>query len=141
MRRRTKVYSAAERRIIFDKTQGVCHFCGDPLIFEKYDLRREEVIGSWNIDHVNQRWKGGAESIENCLPACVTCNRLRWNRPGANLREALFLGIIAIKEMRRGSVLGKQLEVLKDKRIAENLRRRRPRKETPVADVDGLAEI
>lgn len=100
------MYSAAERRIIFDKTQGVCHFCGDPLLFEKYDLRREGEIATWNIDHVNQRCKGGAESIENCLPICVTCNRLRWERTGANLREALFLGIIALKEVKKGSVVG-----------------------------------
>jgi hypothetical protein len=71
----------------------------------------------------------------------VTCNRLRWNPPGANLREALLLGIIAIKEIRRGSVLGKQLGVLKDKRMAENRKRRRPRKETPVAEVERSAEI
>ena len=140
MRRRTKVYSVAERKIIFDKTQGVCHFCGDPIVFEKYDLRREE-FGSWNIDHINQRDKGGAESIENCLPACVACNALRWNRAGANLREALFLGIIAIKEMKRGSDVGKRIVELKEKRLAENRRRRKPREEMPAADIEGLAEI
>lgn len=133
--------SQTKLQAIFQKTHGCCHFCGDPLDFAKYDLRGENEIGSWNIDHVVQKDKGGLKGIENCLPACVTCNRLRWNRTGANLREALFLGIIAIKEMERNSELGKRIEELKEKRLAENRKRRKPREEMPVAEVEGLAEI
>jgi hypothetical protein len=36
---------AIERRIVFEKTQGICHFCGDTLEFEKYDLKDENEPG------------------------------------------------------------------------------------------------
>lgn len=130
---------AAQNKLqaIFEKTRGCCHFCGDPLDFAKYDLRVENEIGSWNIDHVVQKDKGGSKDLENCLPACVECNRLRWNRTGANLREALFLGIISIKEMERGSELGKLIGELKAKRLAENRKRRKLSEGIPVEEVEG----
>lgn len=132
MRQRTRNYSIPQRRIIFDKTQGVCHFCGDAIEFERYDLRREGELSTWSIDHIKQIDKGGADSIENCLPVCVTCNRLRWQRTGVNLREALFLGIIVMKEINTGSELGKRISELREKRLAENRRRRKPNIELPV---------
>jgi 5-methylcytosine-specific restriction endonuclease McrA len=125
MRRRTKVYSPADRKVIFEKTQGVCHFCGDPLIFEKYDLRDEGETGAWNIDHVNQRWRGGAESIENCLPACVSCNSSRWGDTGEKLREFIALGRIAAKEIKKDTALGKQLKELQRKQIEYKRKRRK----------------
>src|ERR1700738_3321705 len=95
----------ANLKAIFDKTRGVCHFCGDSVVFEKYDLRGE--IGSWNIDHVNQKSKGGSKDVENCLPACASCNRLRWGYQGNRLRELLSLGQIADDQIRKNSPLGK----------------------------------
>jgi hypothetical protein len=106
-------------RKIFEKTGGHCHFCGDPIKFENRGWS-EKPDGHWEADHVIQKGKGGAKSAENCLPACMRCNRLRWHRTGESLREILFLGMIARREIRQGSPLGEQLKALRDARRKEN---------------------
>jgi hypothetical protein len=111
-------------RKIFDKTSGHCHFCGDPIIFENRGWS-DTPDGHWEVDHVIQRDKGGAKSAENCLPACMRCNRLRWHRTGESIRNILLLGIIARKEIKHGSRLGHKLEALRDARLKENVGRRR----------------
>ena len=70
----------SDLREIFDKTNGHCHFCGDPIEFGNRGWS-EKPDGHWEKDHVIQRDKGGAHTSENCLPACTRCNRLRWARP------------------------------------------------------------
>ena len=114
----------ARQRAIFEKTDGHCHFCGDPLVFRKRGWS-SRPNGHWEIDHVVQRKKGGAAGRDNCLPACTNCNRLRWGRTGKGLREVLLMGVIAVQEMRRGSWLGKELEYLRERRLRENRLRRR----------------
>jgi hypothetical protein len=121
-------------RKIFDKTSGHCHFCGDPITFENRGWS-DTPDGHWEADHVIQKGKGGAKSAENCLAACMRCNRLRWHRTGKSIREILLLGMIARKEVRRGSPLGKQLKVLRDTRLKENEWRREQRqRRRPVAE-------
>ena len=112
---------------VFEKTKGHCLFCGDPLIFEKYGMKKiEDIDGAWEADHVIQRGKGGTKDLSNCLPACVKCNRLRWHRKGDNLRELIFLGLIALDEMKKKtSTIGKKIKKLKAKRTADNRKRRR----------------
>lgn len=111
---------------VFEKTKGHCHFCGDPLVLEKYGLKDINAIdGSWEADHVIQRHKGGEKEIINCLPSCVKCNRLRWHRKGDDLRDLIFLGLIAKDEIKRGSDTGKKITYLKQKRIETNNKRRR----------------
>jgi len=113
-------------RKIFLRTEGHCHFCGDRLVFEKYGWKKlNNLIGAWEADHVIQRGKGGSESAENCLPACVRCNRLRWHRKGHDIRELLLLGLIANVEINRKSDIGRKILELKSKRIEENRKRRR----------------
>src|SRR5437868_7600638 len=104
------------RRHIFDKTQGHCHFCGDPITFESrgWSLTMD---GHWEVDHVIQRHKGGAITSANCLPACTRCNRLRWHRTGEDIRELLLLGTIAVRGIKQHSALGKQLQKLKVARL------------------------
>ncbi|MCF7878794.1 MAG: HNH endonuclease [Candidatus Omnitrophica bacterium] len=113
-------------KIIFAKTDGHCHFCGDPLSFDKYGCKNvDNLKGSWEADHVIQKGKGGSKIAKNCLPACVRCNRLRWHRKGKDLRELLLLGIISKKEIKRKSSVGKQILKLKTKWIEANKKRRR----------------
>lgn len=122
-------------RAVWEKTGGHCHFCGDPVDFRRRGYRRERIDGSWEVDHVVQRAKGGAVKIENCLPACTRCNRLRWHRRGAALRQLLELGMIARREVNRMTELGKKLVMLRSKQDKRNakrrgnlpLRRKRPR--------------
>lgn len=112
-------------RGIFLKTSGHCHFCGDSLVFRKYGCKDlEDLAGAWEADHVIQRGKGGSKKVENCLPACVRCNRLRWHRTGKNLRDLLLFGLIASVEIRNKTALGKQLQRLKSNRIMANQKRR-----------------
>src|SRR5713226_2118670 len=49
----------AELRQIWEKTQGHCHCCGDPVEFYKRGWRDGDLAGYWEIDHVIQRDKGG----------------------------------------------------------------------------------
>lgn len=110
---------------IFERTKGHCHFCGDPLVFDKYGLKNiDNIDGSWEIDHIIQRGKGGSKDITNCLPSCVKCNRLRWHRKGENLRELIFLGLIAFDEIKKKTDLGNKMLKIKEKRVELNKKRR-----------------
>ncbi|MDD5041489.1 MAG: HNH endonuclease [Candidatus Peribacteraceae bacterium] len=112
--------------IIFQKTEGHCHFCGDPLRLHKYGCKDiNDLGGAWEADHVIQRGKGGKKEAENCLPACVRCNRLRWHRKGNNLRELLLLGLIAKDEIKKSSAVGNTLKAMRAKRLMNNKKRRR----------------
>lgn len=113
-------------KAIFEKTEGHCHFCGDSLVLEKYGVKDiNDLDGAWEADHVIQQGKGGSKNVENCLPSCVRCNRLRWHRKGDDLRELIFLGLIAKDEIKKGSTVGKLISELKNKRDESNRNRRR----------------
>lgn len=101
-------------RSVYEKTSGHCHFCGDRLVFEKYGVKDiNDLDGTWEADHVIQRGKGGSKDLENCLPTCVRCNRLRWYRDGDSLRELILLGLVAFDEVKRQSATNNQIEDLK----------------------------
>jgi 5-methylcytosine-specific restriction endonuclease McrA len=112
-------------RQIWDKTNGHCHFCGDPVEFEKRGWDDGDLTGYWEVDHVIQRDKGGSDSVDNYLPACTRCNRLRWHRSGERIRELLLLGLVAKDEIKRHTSLGKALTALRDKRLLANRQRRK----------------
>jgi 5-methylcytosine-specific restriction endonuclease McrA len=113
-------------KAIFEKTEGHCHFCGDSLVLEKYGAKDiNDLDGAWEADHIIQKGKGGSKDVNNCLPSCVRCNRLRWHRKGNDLRELIFLGLIAKDEIRKKSDVGKMISGLKKKRIESNRSRRR----------------
>jgi hypothetical protein len=103
---------------IFQKTKGHCHFCGDAIALKKYAFKGSSETGAWELDHVIQKGKDGNDFLENYLPACIRCNRLRWHRKGAQLRDLIFLGLIVKDEIRRKSNLGKALQKLKSRRLA-----------------------
>lgn len=120
------MFSNSTLKLIFDRTSGHCHFCGDVLTFAKYAFKNiDDLAGAWEVDHVVQKAKEGKHSPDNCLPTCVRCNRLRWHRKGEDLRELIFLGLIAKDEIKRLSTVGQALLALKEKRITTNKKRRR----------------
>lgn len=120
------MFSAKILKTIFDSTSGHCHFCGDPVVLEKYGCVDISAIeGAWEADHIVQQGKGGSKLAENCLPACVQCNRLRWHRKGSEIRDLLVYGLIAKNEIKRDSVIGKTLKQLVARRMAANIKRRR----------------
>jgi 5-methylcytosine-specific restriction endonuclease McrA len=112
-------------RIIWKKTQGHCHFCGDPIVFGRRGWKEGDLFGYWEVDHIIQRGKGGNKSIENCLPACTRCNRLRWHRSGEKIRELLLLGLIAKDEIKQKSKIGKALDESRKRRLLLNIKRRK----------------
>ncbi len=120
-----------ELRRIWQKTEGHCHFCGDPVIFERRGWIDGDLSGYWEINHVIQRQKGGRVDADNCLPACTRCNRLRWHRKGEGIRELLFLGLIARDEIRSGTAVGKILARLQEQRLHRNKLRRKSRAHSP----------
>ncbi len=124
-------------KAIFDKTQGHCHFCGDPIILENWGRKNvDNLKGVWELDHVIQKHTGGAKDASNCLPACFECNRLRWHYSGQEMREILRLGLLAKREIKKNSVTGKTLIKLREQRLEENLRRRK-KTVTKVSVTDG----
>ena len=114
----------AQLHAIWQRPSGHCHFCGDPVDFRRRGYRRERIDGSWEVDHIVQKAKGGSVKLENCLPACTRCNRLRWHRRGAALRQLLELGMIARREINRITELGKKLVILRSKQDRQNAKRR-----------------
>jgi 5-methylcytosine-specific restriction endonuclease McrA len=118
-------------REIWEKTSGHCHFCGDLTEFEKRGWKDDEP-GCWEVDHIIQKGRGGNSSPDNCLAACTKCNRLRWHRQGYEVRNALFLGLIAQKEIDKSTKTGKKLAQLREKRLAQNKSRRKSTKPTSV---------
>jgi HNH endonuclease len=111
-------------REIWKKTNGHCHFCGDSISLRKRGYRRQRADGCWEVDHVIQKAKGGSITTENCLPACTSCNRLRWHRKGAALRELLLFGLIAKAEIEKLTETGKDLVRLRASRVSRTARRR-----------------
>ena len=112
-------------RLIFSLTSGHCHFCGDKLFFSRRGMKKgQPEKGAWEVDHVIQKHKGGKNAVENYLPACVRCNRLRWHRKGRALREILILGLIAQDEIKKDTDTGKTIKRLKKKRQLATEKRR-----------------
>ena len=109
---------------IYLKTNGCCHFCGDKVLFEKYGFKNtNDVNGVWEADHIRQKGKGGMKNINNCLPACYKCNRLRWHRSGKEIRDLLLFGLVIKDEIKKRSDIGKTIKFLKDKKEAKNSKR------------------
>jgi hypothetical protein len=67
------------------------------------------------------------DRIIACL-LVTRCNRLRWHRTEDALRDLLLYGVIAVKEIKARSQVGKELERLKKARLDANARRRRRQK-------------
>ena len=78
----------------------------------------------WQADHVVPHRRGGLATLENYLPICKECNRLRWFHAPEVIRLILRLGIYAKLEIRRETELGERLVVLVRKRLRENRKRR-----------------
>jgi 5-methylcytosine-specific restriction endonuclease McrA len=69
-RPRRRSLSAAERSMILEKTDGLCHICGGKIV-------------SMTADHVLAHSTGAGEStadrFRNYLPAHGLCNNYRWD--------------------------------------------------------------
>lgn len=58
--------SAKERKQIYDKYNGHCAYCGIIIAFN--DMQ---------ADHIQPLHLGGADALENLVPACRSCNHYK----------------------------------------------------------------
>lgn len=58
--------SLEEREAVYSKMSGRCAYCGEPIAF-----------GAMQVDHVVPLRKGGADTLDNMLPACRSCNHYK----------------------------------------------------------------
>lgn len=58
--------SMGERRTVYDLTGGRCAYCGEDITFE-----------GMQADHVVPLRKGGADTLQNMVPACRSCNHYK----------------------------------------------------------------
>jgi hypothetical protein len=60
-------------RWIFTRTDGCCHLCHRKLSYCNYG--KFGTKGSWEVDHSKARARNGSDSLQNCYPAHISCNR------------------------------------------------------------------
>lgn len=77
-------WGATKRKLVFELDKSVvkklismeCHYCGcPPNNFHK------EKYGSIKWNGLDQRYPGIGYTIENCVPCCYPCNRMKLNIP------------------------------------------------------------
>lgn len=56
--------ASRRRREIFDRSNGLCHYCGTAL--------RQD--GKWHVEHQMPRALGGTDEPANLVASCVSCN-------------------------------------------------------------------
>lgn len=70
---------------VYAKTKGRCAYCGEDL-----------STGSYSIDHIIPKSKGGTNNIENLFLCCKSCNSRKKNR---TLNEFRFYATLKAYEM------------------------------------------
>jgi 5-methylcytosine-specific restriction endonuclease McrA len=83
MKQARRSLSSSHRAIIFAKTAGRCHICGEAI-------REGEP---WDADHVFAHAQGGQHSLDNYLPAHSLCNNYRWFYSAEEFQWILKLGV------------------------------------------------
>jgi len=121
MEKKRKPIVFNDKKIIFSKTGGLCHFCGTELVF---DAKRGEK-GRWNVDHILPFSREGKDSLENYLPVCKICNRLRWNFESGKIRELLRYGTIAHRLVSKRTKTGDEIRKLYTQTMELNKKRRK----------------
>jgi len=66
-------YTDKELHDIYDKTDGCCHICHKKLAFRNYGAFGEK--GAWEVDHSRSLKRNGSSTLQNLLPAHISCNR------------------------------------------------------------------
>lgn len=65
-----------ERRIVYNKMDGHCAYCGRKLQY-----------ANMQVDHVVPLRKGGPDVLDNMLPACRSCNHYKDSLTVQQFRE------------------------------------------------------
>lgn len=64
-----KTFSAPERKAIFDREQGHCFHCGDPI-----------RLDAFHVDHLIPVAAGGSDEMDNLAASCAPCNLAKSDR-------------------------------------------------------------
>ena len=67
------------RTQIFNKTDGVCSYCGIRLDPDR-----------WHIEHQTPKSRRGGNELPNLVPSCPACNRLKGTRTVREFRLMLM---------------------------------------------------
>ena len=70
--------SKTERREVFQKMRGRCAYCGCEL-----------KIREMQVDHVHPLSRGGADTLDNMLPACRSCNHRKGSETVEGFRDSV----------------------------------------------------
>lgn len=97
-----------ERKKVWAKTGGRCHFCARRI---KLSCKMGEK-GRWQSDHIYPKALGGKDVLSNRLPICKQCNRLRWYLNPSRIRRTFQRGIVAYREIKNNTELGKKIHEL-----------------------------
>ena len=68
-------YTFEQLDAIYDKTSGKCHICGKKLARSNYGV--PGARGCWEVERSVAVARGGTDSMNNLLAACISCNRLK----------------------------------------------------------------
>ena len=75
----------ADRQAVFEKYGGRCAYCDTPLTLE----RKGDT--AFQVDHLHPRYLGGADEMDNFVPACRICNHYKKTFSVEQFREQLAL--------------------------------------------------
>lgn len=96
-----KTLTKKQRETILAKTNSRCHVCGI-----------EVALNNFQADHVQSHITGGVHAENNYLPACSTCNNLRWHYSPEEIQVIMKLGrwlkTKILEESEEGVSLAKQ---------------------------------
>lgn len=67
------------RRAVWNKTDGVCWYCGG----------QTEWDDDFSVDHIVPSSSGGSDDIENLVPCCMGCNRKKHAHDLEGFREVM----------------------------------------------------
>lgn len=67
-KKKRKIYSSEDRKIIYNKSNGCCELCGKRLLFQDMTL-----------DHIVPLSMGGKDEMENLQSSCSLCNQFKSN--------------------------------------------------------------
>ncbi len=92
-----KTISTDKRRLVWEKTQGHCHLCGDTLNEDNWVI--EHIVPRVFTDH-------SAEDLWNLLPACRFCNGIKKGLGPDHMRRVLMYGRYCATESKFSTDVG-----------------------------------